>query len=243
MNRNRFWFGPLREAAEEGQGGGAPPKPEGPTVEQLAQRLEALETSNAELEEAARFWEERATRAGSAPAPANKVPEDYDPTEDINQINAKGFGAIKERFPEWAKELGYLTKAEAEAMVTEANTLSAIARNNPDLADESSEFRKVFVKHLSELDGLPQTKKIATAAKMAKLELQAAGKYRAPETEEERTERILAQAGIPTVKRNQAQVGLDAKGKEMAAAMGVDEETFKKYAQGVDFEFSTGGKA
>ena len=245
MNRNRFLTGRLMfpEQGEPAASGDPPPDPAA-AIAAMQQRMDALEASNAELEETARFWEERAGgtggKADSAPAAAPR-----DPSADITAINTKGFDAIKEQFPAWAKEAGFLTKAEADALVREANIVNGIAREHPDLANAKSEFRAAFVRHMTDLEGMPQTKRMAKAAELARLELQVEGKYRAPESDEDRVQRILAQSGIPTMRPSVSSKGFDAKDKEMAAAFGVDEDTFKKYAEGVDFEFSTtvpGGK-
>lgn len=232
MNIFRF-PGPLRSEEPGSEpppsSGGTPPPPAvtAEDLEALRADVEALRAENAELQQTAAYWQKR---NGGAPPPDEAI----DPTPDLEAINAKGFKALKEN--------GFLTRDEVDALVAsrvENGIRGSLAtyelqKRYPDIAKPDSEFFKTAAKRYKALEGLPAEERLTTAAELAEADMRRAGKYREPETDDQRLARILAQHGDGFGGRiGDTSDEMSSSQKAMAEAFGISPEKYAKRAREV----------
>lgn len=202
--------------AQPQEGGGKPEKKEPNPIEERLARLEKeLAERDKRIEELAaseRYWAEQARRAVALDDEGDDEPEedfgidDDSPDKFVEDLSEKGLEALVKRGVLTRREARELIRQEAqqiaremiEAETRKLQTDAEIARQFPELQDESSDLfkrtAKIFKEMVAEDESLKRSPKaLLLAARTAKAELAAAGKGSA--SEEERLRRIARQGG------------------------------------------------
>lgn len=241
------------EADEENEGGGGaggvdapvaaaePPNP----LAALQAQIDALKAENAEKDESARFWHDKAKEAAAgrpgaakeppAGAPAATAEDDEDPIELLSKEGSKGFDKLIEK-------RGYAKKADVDKMVnaraallTEENALFA---EFPELKDKKSEFHKETSQHYQAMTaaGVPGVQAMRLAAEKTALEQFRSGKRTTKADQEALEERAAAASGDRT--RRGGKTEAEATGnepltplqKQICEEMGVSEKAYRERA-------------
>lgn len=226
------------------------PDPRDQEIRELRKQLRASAKRIRELEESERAWAERARRLSAEEKPHEEeaaADEDLDVIEALTSDGAKGLDKI-------LRKLGYARVEDVEQRIEQTRAhmtrdAKLIARY-PDLADENSDFFRATAQRYQELVKNPALRDsgmlLELAAELAEGDLalrrrQARGGrdfgLDDDESEEERVERVRAQAGSRgrrAAEQTPDDDELTPLQKRIAARFGISEDAYRKRArQGV----------
>lgn len=236
-----------REAEDDAEGGGGNAAPDHNAqmaalqtqIDQLKAEKNEEKSRAAENETNARYWHEQAKASKVAPAAKVEPAEDedeIDPIEAMSKNGSKGFRDLGKRSGFMTKdEVNNLVEARAQQLTVEAQ----LAKDFPQITDQSSEFFKATAKEYGELtaQGIPHLTAMKQAPRMAKLALMEAGKLMPAAEREEREQRSVAAGGD----RSRGKGGKSSADEEsdeltplqrqICEQMGVDEKKYKSRAK------------